>query len=130
MALSPTAIIMAICPELSGNPALPVFLEMAVEVTDRGFFGKMYAYAVAYRTCHLFKVMGIAASDSGGGSNPVAGLGQIASMSEGGMSVTFATSAGSGEISDGALDTTKYGKALYALIKSRPTMGVNTVGLR
>jgi hypothetical protein len=86
----------------------------------------MYAYAVAYRACHLFTAMGGAANS--GGVSMVAGLGQIASMSEGGMSVSFATSAGSGEMSNSALDTTKYGKALYALIKSRPTMGVNVAG--
>jgi hypothetical protein len=124
MALGPNQIIAAICPELSGSPSLPVFLEIAVEVTDRGFFGKMYPYALAYRACHLFMVSGGAASNGVGGT--VAGLGQIASMSEGGLSVSLAT----GGVSDpGGLDTTKYGKMLLGLIKSRPTMGVNMAGL-
>jgi hypothetical protein len=124
MSLSPNQIIAAICPELSGSPSLPVFLEMAVEVTDRGFFGKMYPYAVAYRTCHLFMVSGGAASS--GIEGTVAGLGQIASMSEGGLSVSLAAG---GVIDPGGLDTTKYGKMLLGLIKSRPTMGVNRAGL-
>jgi hypothetical protein len=122
MALSPDQIIAAICPDLSGSPSLPVFREMAVEVTDRGFFGNMYPYAVAYRACHLFTVSGGGAS----GANPIAGLGQIASMSEGSMSVTVATGAAS---DSGGLDTTKYGRLLLGLLKARPRMGVNMAGL-
>lgn len=124
MALSPNQIIEAVCPELSGSPSLPVFLEMATEITDKGFFGKMFPYAIAYRACHLFSVSGGGAA---GGGNPALGLGQVASMSEGGLSVTFAT--GGAAPDSGGLDTTKYGKLLLALIKSRPAMGVNMAGL-
>jgi hypothetical protein len=124
MASDPRQIITAICPELAVSPSLDVFLGMAVELTDRGFFGKLYSSAVAYRACHLFMVSG--GSGGGGVGEAAAGLGQIASMSEGGLSVSFAT----GGVSDpGGLDTTKYGKLLLGLIKSRPTMGVNTAGL-
>ena len=125
MALSPNQIIEAVCPELSGSPSLPVFLEMATEITDKGFFGKMFPYAIAYRACHLFSVSG---GGSAGGGNPALGLGQVASMSEGALSVTFAT--GGAAPDSGGLDTTKYGKLLLALIKSRPSMGVNMAGLR
>jgi hypothetical protein len=121
MALSPDQIIATICPELTGSPSLPVFLEMAVEVTNRGFFGKMYPYAVAYRACHLFTITG-----SGGSGNPAFGMGQVASMSEGGLAVSFATGANK---DGGSLETTKYGKLLLDLIKSRPRMGVNNGGI-
>jgi hypothetical protein len=121
MASDPRQIITAICPDLAASPSLGDFLDMAVEFTDRGFFGKMYPFAVAYRACHLFMVSG-----GGGSGNPALGMGQVASMSEGGLSISFAASA----VSDsGGLDTTKYGKLLLGLIKSRPTMGVNTAGL-
>jgi hypothetical protein len=120
MASDPRQIITAICPDLAASPSLDVFLGMAVELTDRGFFGKMYPYAVAYRACHLFMVSG------GGSGNPAVGTGQIASMSEGGLSVSFAAGSPS---NNGGLDTTKYGKLLLGLIKSRPAMGVNTAGL-
>jgi hypothetical protein len=124
MVLSPNQIIAAVCPELSGSPSLPVFLEMATEITDKGFFGKMYPYAVAYRACHLFSISG---GGSSGGGNPALGLGQVASMSEGGLSITYATGGAAPDSS--ALDSTKYGKMLLGLIKSRPTMGVNMAGL-
>jgi len=121
MSLSPNQIIAAICPELSGSPSLSVFVEMATEVTDKGFFGKTYPHAVAYRACHLFLISG-----GGNSGNSVMGLGQVASMSEGGLSISFATNPAS---DSSGLDTTKYGKQLLALIKSRPTMGVNMAGL-
>jgi hypothetical protein len=125
MASDPRQIIKTICPELAANPSLDAFLGMAVELTDRGFFGKLHSFAVAYRACHLFMVSG--GSGNGGVGEAAAGLGQIASMSEGGLSVSFA--AGGGNSDSGGLDTTKYGKMLLGLIKSRPTMGVNTAGL-
>ena len=121
MASDPRQIITAICPELAASPSLDDFMSMAVELTDRGFFGKLAPYAIAYRACHLFTITG-----GGGSSNPALGMGQIASMSEGSLSVSFAT----GAATDGSgLDTTKYGKLLLGLIKSRPTMGVNMAGL-
>lgn len=95
------------------------FLGMAVELTNRGFFGKLASFAIAYRACHLFTI-------TGGGSNPAFGTGQITSMSEGGLSVSFASGSSA---DDSGLDTTKYGKLLLGLIKARPTMGVNTAGL-
>jgi hypothetical protein len=120
MASDPRQIIATICPELAASPSLDSFLGMAVELTDRRYFGKLVSYAIAYRACHLFTIAG------GGNSNSALGLGQIASMSEGGLSVSFAADA---TTDSGGLDTTKYGKLLLGLIKSRPRMGVNMAGL-
>jgi hypothetical protein len=126
MAFDPRQIVTAVCPELASSPSLDVFLGLAAELTDRGFFGKLASYAIAYRACHLFMVSG-GGSSGGGVESAAAGLGQISSMSEGGLSVSFAT--GGGTSNTEGLDTTKYGKLLLALIKSRPTMGVDTAGL-
>ena len=129
MVLSPSQIIAAICPELSGSPSLPVYLEMAVEVTDKGFFGDLYNQAVAYRAAHQFTVM-----KTGNGSGAMeaikeaSGGAPVASMSEGGLSVSFAHSGGSAEGT--ALGNSKYGRMLMELMRSRPTMGVNTAGTR
>lgn len=115
-------IIGAICPALAQNDALSDFVKMAEENTDRKFFGKQYAYAVAYRACHLFTIT------AGSGGNAAMGLGQVASMTEGGLSISFATGSSASD-ADGGLETSKYGKMLLGLIKSRPRMGVNTAGL-
>ena len=124
--MTSSEIVAAICPELASSPALPVFLKMAQEVLDAGFFGKLFSYAIAYQACHFWTLSG--GAENGGAAGAAAGLGQIASMSEGGLSVTFATSQG-GTAATAELDTTKYGKLLLGLIKTRPTMGVNTAGL-
>ena len=115
-------IIGAICPALAKSESLSSFVRMAEENTSRTFFGKQYSYAVAYRACHLYTVT------EGAGGNAALGLGQIASMSEGGLSVSFATGSSDSGADEG-LGSTKYGKMLLALIKSRPKMGVNTAGL-
>lgn len=115
-------IIGAICPALAKNEGLDAFVKMAEENTSRSFFGKQYAYAVAYRACHLFTIT------AGSGGSSAVGLGQVASMSEGGLSISFATGSQSSD-ADGGLETSKYGKMLLGLIKSRPHMGVNTAGL-
>ena len=123
--LSPEEIIKTICPELSGSPSLQVYLGMAVEVTNRGFFGPLYNQALAYRAAHLFSMM-----DAGTGSSDVikelGGGAPVASMSEGGLSVSFAHGAQSE--SGAYLCSTKYGRMLMGLIKSRPKMGVNRAG--
>jgi hypothetical protein len=129
MSLSPERIIETVCPELSGSPSLPVYLEMAAAVTSRGFFGGLYNQAVAYRAAHLFTVMKI---ENGSGAmeaiKELSGGAPVASMSEGGLSVSFAQAGGSAK--DTALGNSKYGRMLMELIRSRPTMGVNTAGTR
>jgi hypothetical protein len=126
VALSPEKIIETICPELSGSPSLSVFLAMAVEVTDRGFFGSLYNQAVAYRAAHLFAVMGGGSSAAVSTIKELGGGAPIASMSEGGLAVSFAQ-ASSG--TDGAaLGSTRYGRMLLGIISSRPRMGVNHAG--
>jgi hypothetical protein len=121
MAFDPRQIIANICPELASSPSLDTYLGMAVELTDRGFFGKLASFAIAYRACHLFTITG-----GDGSGNPAIGTGQITGMTEGGLSLSLAASATQ---DSGGLDTTRYGKLLLGLIKSRPTMGVNMAGL-
>jgi hypothetical protein len=122
----PCQIIKTICPDLAASPSLNDFVGMASGLFDRGHFGKLYPTLIAWASCHLFTISG-----SGGGGSSAIGMGQIASMSEGGLSVTFATGASGGGASSGAAfwDTTKYGKMVMYLITSRPTMGVNAAGL-
>jgi hypothetical protein len=122
MASNPRQIITDICPELAASPTLDSFLGMAAGLFDRSYFGKIYPTLIAWASCHLFTMSG-----SGGNGSPAIGMGQIASMSEGGLSVSFATGASGGGTA--FWETTKYGKMVIYLMKSRPTMGVNTAGL-
>lgn len=94
---------------------------MAVEMTDKGFFGNQYPYAIAYLAAHLFTQF---SADSGGGD---VGAGRVASKSEGGVSVSyFDDSASSGSTSSTLeFGKTKYGKMYLALRIRIPRMGVN-----
>ena len=129
MASDPRQIVTAICPDLASNPSLDVFLGMALELTDRGFFGKMFPYAVAYRACHLFEISGIGKSETEQAISEIGNGQQIASMSEGGLSVSFAQNKGSSDASTNDMGSTKYGRLFLALLKTRHTMGANTAGL-
>lgn len=117
--MTPIEIIGTICPKLADSPSLSVYEQMAQDSLDRCFFAKMYDYAVAYKACHLFVIY----SDSGVESNIASlGSGAITGMSEGGLSVNFASGQGG---KDSELQATKYGRMLLDLIRSRPRMDVN-----
>lgn len=111
-------IIQTICKPLADSPSLLYYIQMAQESLSSGFFGKHYNYAVAYKACHLFSML-----DDSNEFNKIKeiGSGSISSYSEGGMSISFSSSS-----SDKELNSTKYGRMLLGLIKSRPTMNVNT----
>jgi len=130
MLISPETIIKTICPELFGSPSLQVYLGMAVERVDRGFFRHAYDQAVAYRACHIFTVLNPSGAGGGiAGSDELMKLGggaPVSSISEGGLSVSFAQSAGRADLED--LATTKYGRMYLELKKGMPRMGVNRAG--
>jgi len=123
MGLSPAEIIKAVCPDLSNSALLDTFLAMAAESLSAGFFGAMYNHAVAYKAAHLFTLMD-AESGAASAIQNIGGGAPVASMSEGGLSVSFAQNAAD----DSALGSTKYGKMLLGIMKGRPTMGINSAG--
>jgi hypothetical protein len=119
MALTPIQIIEAVCPELASSPSRDAFIQMAVEMTDKGFFGNQYPYAIAYLAAHLFTQF---SADSGGGD---VGADRIASKSEGGVSVSYFDDSSSSTPSTLEFGKTKYGKMYLALRIRIPRMGVN-----
>ena len=114
--MSVIEIIQTICPELADSPSLSQYVQVATESLNSRFYGKLFNQAVAYKACHLFTLNKPSALDNvlsvGGG--PVTGI------SEGGISVNFASSDKESELS-----ATKYGRQLLGLMKSRPKMDVN-----
>lgn len=109
-------IIETICKPLADSPSLSNYIQMAKENLSNSFFGSQINYAVAYKACHLFTMC----NDDGLNKIKNLGNGSITSYSEGGMSVSFASG------NNNELSQTKYGNMLLKLIKSRPTMNVNT----
>lgn len=109
-------IIQTICPDLADSPSLSQFVQMAKESLSSSFFGKQLNYAVAYKACHLFT---LTAGDKTG-VHSVGGSGSVTSYQEGGIQIGF-----SANQNDSELATTKYGKMLLDLMKSKPRMDVN-----
>lgn len=112
-------IIQTICKPLADSPSLSSYVQMAEESLDSCFFGKMYQHAVAYKACHLFTLYGATGIESS-----IAGIGSgaVSGMSEGGLSISFATPTKS----DDELISTKYGRMLRKLMNSGLRMNVNT----
>lgn len=109
-------IIQTICPELSDSPSLSQFIQIARESLSRSFFGKLYEQAIAYKACHLFTVTKKSELNE---ITDVAG-GSINHLQEGGITLGFNTSN-----SDKELSSSKYGRMLLDLMKTKPTMDVN-----
>lgn len=109
-------IIQTICPDLADSPSLSQFVQMAKESLSSSFFGKQLNYAIAYKACHLFT---LTAGDKTG-VHSVGGSGSVTSYQEGGIQISYSESK-----SDSELATTKYGRMLLDLMKSKPTIDVN-----
>ena len=109
-------IIQTICKELADSPSLSQYLQIATESLSSRFFGKFYNQAVAYKACHLFTLTKPSElnqmTDAGGGS--------VNRLKEGGIELGFNSTN-----SEKELTSTKYGRMLLDLMKSRPTMDVN-----
>lgn len=109
-------IIQTICKELADSPSLSQYLQIATESLSSRFFGKLYNQAVAYKACHLFTLTKTSElnqmTDAGGGS--------VNRLKEGGIELGFNSTN-----SEKELTSTKYGRMLLDLMKSRPTMDVN-----
>lgn len=109
-------IIQTICKPLADSPSLSNYVQMARESLNCRHFGKQFETAVAYKACHLFTML-----DSESKSINGIGNGNIASYSEGGMSISFGQISGK----DSELNSTRYGRMLLGLMKGIPTMNVN-----
>jgi hypothetical protein len=122
MALTPVQIIETVCPELASSPSRDAFIQMAVETTDKGFFGKLYPYAIAYLACHSYSLF---STEGGGGGD--SGAGKIASKSEGGVSVSYFDDSTNSAATASSTEygRTKYGEMYLALRARIPRMNVN-----
>lgn len=109
-------IIQTICPELSDSPSLSNYVQMATESLSSRFFGSLYNQAVAYKACHIFTLTKKSALNDaisvGGGS--------VNHLQEGGITIGFNKTESTSDLA-----STKFGRMLLDLMKSRPTMDVN-----
>jgi hypothetical protein len=102
---------------------------MAVETTNRRFFGKLYEEAIAYKACHLFTLFA-AVEQGGSGGSGIAGdiTSPVKAISEGGLRIEYSTSSESGGSGTDDLKNTKYGLHFLTLARSITRMNVNRLG--
>lgn len=116
-------IIQTICKPLADSPSISSYVQMAMESLDSCFFGKMYQHAIAYKACHLFTLCNSASSNTAIDAIKNLSTNEITGITEGELSVSFASSSSGGGTDD--LNLTKYGKILLTLMRSRVRMNVN-----
>ena len=120
----------AVAPAFAMDENKSVYIEMATERTNKGFYGEKYNQAVALLAAHIAFLLTAASGSMGAGSgNWEAGsTGTITSKREGDLSVTYgagAVSASAADVTDAELSQTRYGLMLLALRKGcKPFMGV------
>lgn len=95
----------AVAPAFASDARYPVFLEIAEDRCDRGYFGESWTKAMAYLTAHLMEMSSRNGSESG----------PVTSRREGDISVTFAAA----EQNDSDLYMTTFGKMYLALLNGR-----------
>ena len=122
--------ILAIAPALAADANKDVFVEMAVERTNKCFYGIKYNQAVALLAAHIAFLLNPTAGSmgAGSGSSEAGATGTITSKREGDLAVSYgsgAVSVGNGDVTDAELAQTRFGLMLLALRKGcKPFMGV------
>ena len=131
MSASPLSVeqyIHAVAPALMQDPSLDVYVEMAKERTDSGFYGVKYNHAVALMAAHIAFRLGAGTLGSGSGSSEGGSTGSVTSKREGDLSVSYgagAVSASAGNLGDAELSQTRWGLMLISLRKGcKPFFGV------
>lgn len=111
MALSADIRLSLLAPSFAAHPLKASYLEMAEELTapasTRGLSETQRAQAVALRAAHLMTLALDAAYENGGGG------GAVASKSEGGLSLSYASSPAASRDAD--LSQTTFGRQLLEL---------------
>lgn len=120
--------IQAVAPALMQDPSLDVYVEMAKERTDRGFYGVKYNHAVALMAAHIAFLLGAGTLGAGSGNAEGGSTGSLSSKREGELSVSYsspaATLAMKGVV-ESDLAQTRWGLMLLSLRKGcKPFFGV------
>jgi len=110
--MSVNDIITTICPGLAADPLLVNYITMATSMTSATFFGTQTAMAIALRACHMWTIAQRSKVSGTGG--------QLASITEGKLSMSFFAQSGKAS----ALDQTTYGQQLKALMGA----GISVLG--
>lgn len=105
--------------EFSGvtDKEIDQWIEFVRPMVSRKQFGKLYNQAIAYLVCHTMKMNGLGESPLGGGIGDVGSSMAVASVSDGGTSISFNSGAGQFTFVDAELTLTRYGIQFLQLRK-------------
>lgn len=91
---------------------LDSWIEIVSPMVSRKQFGNLYTQAIAYLVCHNMKLAGLGEDATGGlaaiGASGSHGI-SVASVSDGGTSLSFNSGAGAWTFADAELSLTVYG---------------------
>lgn len=132
--LSIESYIGALAPKLTISPSKEVYIDMAEQATNPGFWGVKYNQAVALLAAHIWYLScpeDEASSEGSGGAN-IGVTGSITSKREGDLAVSYGGVSASADTSaaDSDLMQSRYGVMLIRLRKGcRPFIGIAPGGL-
>jgi hypothetical protein len=98
---STTDILTAMCPGAAADPALAIYTDIAGQSVSVAYWGTRYALALALQIAHIWSLS--QRSEAAGGA--------VSGMSEGKMSISYAT----GSVADD-LSQTSYGRQLKSMM--------------
>ena len=101
------------------DAALEQWIELVRPYVSKEKFGKLYEQAIAYLVCHFMKSAGKGEDTMGemGRMGLSAGANGIASISDGGSSISFANIGQAFTNADSVFSTTTYGRQFLALLR-------------
>lgn len=127
--MSTPALLKIYAPEFIGynDAVIQPFLDLAIRSHNAGFWGSLFADAMAYYGAHLLKASGVNSDGTGvvvgGAGSGVSGA--IASQKDGDLARSYGNNAalsggaGAGTIEESTLMETRYGRTYLAMRKTR-----------
>jgi len=126
-ALSVEQYLRALAPQCIADGGYEVFINMAEQRTNRGFYGVKANQAVALLAAHIWFLLGPGNGGAGSGNAEGGVTGSIVSKREGDLAIGYGSGAASGALSpdDAELALTRWGLMLLNLRKGcKPFIGV------
>jgi hypothetical protein len=109
-----TEILTAICPGAAADPNLTIFQEIAAFNTSASYWGTRYALALALRIAHIWSLS----------QRPQGAVGNVSSMTEGKLSISYSSTTAKSGAGDSELGQTTYGRQLQNMMSG----GISVTG--
>lgn len=99
------------------NGVIDQWIEIFAPMVSKKQFGKLYEQALAFLVCHKMKIAGLGDNAFGGEVSAAASGFSVASVSDGGSSISFANTGSGNLTTDAEFGMTSYGTQYLQLRK-------------